>query len=166
MTEKVYTDMDGGYKISSKPDPMNELEMIFTEIAAGPNGHGAMDSGFSLSGIEPAEDPVAELEALDGLDDGEKCDEIMALRSSIEDLKTHLATATTRADKLDRDLDDVVNHTQEARLYIRSALAIIHLQQHDPTSLSSNAMAGVFEALSNAAHDLEKAEIKADRIPF
>lgn len=162
----------------AKPDLEDDLEAIFAGIAVGPEG------GYvpakpkpapaprltlrppedTLSGIAPAKDPVAELDDLE--DDNETQSEVADLRTSIEDMKTHLAKALARADKLDRDLDDMCRHTQEARVYIRSALAIIHLQQHNPTSLSSNAMAGVFEALSNAAHDLEKAEIKADRIPF
>ena len=139
-------------------DPLQELEEIFTNIA---EGHPRPIMG--LSGIEPATDPMAELEEMG---DEESAAAVDALRSSLVQMTNEVTAQRNRADKLDRDLDQVVEMTVSARLNIRSALAIIHLQQHDPMALSSNAVPGVFEALTNAAADLEKAEIKADRIPF
>lgn len=118
-----------------------------------------------LSGIAPATDPVAELEEMQE-DDEAPLREVATLRDTIEDLKTHLATALARGDKLDRDLDLVVQLAMSAKQRINAALAIAFLQKNDRSVLVHDADDRLSGALTMALGDLEQAEIKADRIPF
>lgn len=151
-------------KTGPKLDPLDELEKIFSDIASGKLA--PTKAMASLSGIEPATDPVASSRRCRNEDDEAPLREMATLRDSIEDLKTHLATAMTRADKLDRDLDLVVQLAGSARQRINAALAIAFLQKHDRSVLVHDADDRLSGALTMALADLETAEIKADRIPF
>ncbi len=93
-----------------------------------------------------------------------------ARQAQTEQLMKNLTEDVSNANKkwsdADRMLDAAASIMSGVRNKLETVKAILHLMRVDQSALSNNSMPRVHQTLTEAFADLERGEIKLDRIPF